>query len=207
MRWLLTAVGLLISLETRTTPLGAQGRVRAGAGAGIAMPSGVLQDQANPGWRALATLDVWLPEMPASLRVDAAYDRLGLRQSPNGSAEPATGARTITSASLSLSVGSSDSLSRVSPYMLAGVTMNQIGCVGASVGTAAGRLECAATSQMGWNAGIGTRFILFGRRGFADARLHCVSRWVEDLCYIPVSVGLLFWSHDSSIVDQTSDAR
>jgi len=207
MRRLLTAVGLLISLGTATEPLGAQGRVRAGAGVGIAMPSGVLQDQANPGWRALATLDVWLPEMPTSLRVDAAYDRFGLTSAPDGSSERVTGARTIASASLSLSVGSSDSLSRVSPYALAGVTMNRIGCVGTTSGTAAGRLECAPTSQMGWNAGIGTRFILFGRRGFADARLHCVSRWVEDLCYIPVSVGLLFWSHDASIVDQTSDAR
>src|SRR5687768_6864188 len=127
MRWLLIAVGLLIWLGTATEPLGAQGRVRAGAGVGIAMPSGVLQDQANPGWRALATLDVWLPEMPASLRVDAAYDRFGLTSAPDGSSERVTGARTIASASLSLSVGSSDSLSRVSPYALAGVTMNRIG--------------------------------------------------------------------------------
>ena len=58
MRWLLTALGLMISLATGTDPLGAQGQVRAGARAGIAMPSGVLQDQANPGWQAGASLDV-----------------------------------------------------------------------------------------------------------------------------------------------------
>ena len=207
MRWLLTAVGLMMTLGTRGEPLGAQGRVRAGAGGGITMPSGLLQDQANPGWRAVAALDVWLPEMPTSLRIDAAYDRFGLKSAADASAEPVTGARTIASASLSLSVGSSDSLSKVSPYALAGVTMNHIGCVGTSSGTAAGRLECAAASQMGWTAGIGTRFILFGRRGFADARMHCVSRWAKDLCHIPVTVGLLFWSHEASTVDPSSDGR
>jgi hypothetical protein len=47
----------------------------------------------------------------------------------------------------------------------------------------------------------GTRFILFGRRGFADARMHCVLRETRDVCYIPVTVGVLFWSHDASVVD------
>ena len=200
MRWSLIGVGL-ISLGTHVLPLGAQGRARAGVGGGIAMPSGALQDQSNPGWRALATLDVWLPEMPTSLRVDAAYDRFGLKPSQAGTTAQATGARTIASASLSLSFGSSDSLMKIAPYALGGVTMNRIGCVGTSGLTAEGRAECAAASQMGWTAGIGTRFILFGRRAFADARLHCVARYAKDLCYIPVTVGLLFWSHDVNTVD------
>lgn len=52
MRWLPRAVGMMIWLGTHALSLGAQGRVWAGAGAGIAMPSGVLRDEANPGWRA-----------------------------------------------------------------------------------------------------------------------------------------------------------
>lgn len=207
MRWLLTAVGLIISLGTHAEPLGAQGQVRAGAGAGIAMPSGALQDQANPGWRAFAALDVWLPELPTSLRVDAAYDRFGLKATQAGSTERVTGARSIASASLSLSVGSFDSLSKVSPYALAGLTMNRIGCVGTSGLNSDRRLECAPATQMGWTAGAGTRFILFGRRGFADARMHCVLREIRDLCYIPVTVGVLFWSHDASAVDRADDER
>jgi hypothetical protein len=207
MRWLLTAVGLMMSLGTRPERLGAQGQVRAGVGAGIAMPSGLLQDQANPGWRAFAALDVWLPEMPASLRVDAAYDRFGLKPTQVGSAERVTGARSIASASLGLSIGSFDSLSTFSPYGLGGVTMNRIGCIGTSGLTSDGRLECAPASQMGWTAGVGTRFILFGRRGFADARMHCVLREVKDLCYVPVTLGVLFWSHDASVVDRMSDSR
>ena len=207
MRWLLTVVGLMISLGSRAEPLGAQGRVRAGAGAGIAMPSGLLQDQANPGWRAFAALDVWLPEMPTSLRVDAAYDRFGLKPTQVGSTERLTGARTIVSASISLSVGSFDTLSKFSPYALAGVTMNRLGCVGTSGLASEARLECAPASQMGWTAGAGTRFVLFGRRGFADARMHCVLREMRDLCYIPVTVGLLFWSHDASLADETRYGR
>lgn len=202
---LVIVAGVVISLLLRAEPLGAQGRARAGAGAGIAMPSGVLQDQANPGWRALATLDVWLPDMPTSLRVDAAYDRFGLKPTPVGATGQVTGARTIASASLSLSFGSSDSLSKVTPYALAGVTLNRIGCVGTSGLTADGRADCAPASQMGWNAGIGTRFVLLGRRAFADARLHCVARWAKDLCHIPVTVGLLFWSHDVNAVERTTD--
>src|SRR5215207_3011186 len=110
MRWLLTAVGLMILLGTGALPLGAQGRVWAGAGAGIAMPSTTLRDEADPGWRALATLDLWLPEMPTSLRIDAAYDRYGSKSTPAGSEERDTW--TIASVSLSLLLGSSDSLSR-----------------------------------------------------------------------------------------------
>ena len=198
MRWLLTALGLMISLATGTEPLGAQGQVRAGASAGIAMPSGVLQDQANPGWQAGASLDVWLPEMPASLRVDAAYGRFGFKSTPVGSTERVTGARTIASASLGVSVGSADSLSTAWPYALAGLSVNHIACTGPSAGTS----DCEAAWQMGWNAGLGARFNLFGRRGFADARFHCVSRGVKDLCYLPLTIGLLFWSHEVSPIDQ-----
>ena len=199
MRWLLTGVGLMISLGTRALPLGAQGRVWAGAGAGIAVPSGVLRDEANPGWRALATVDLWLPEMPTSLRIDAAYDRFAFKPTPVGSAEAETGARTIASASLSLLIGSSDSLSKAAPYAVAGVGMNRIGCAGTS--------DCEVASQMGWNAGVGVRFPLFGRRGFADARVHCVLQWVKDLCFVPISVGVLLWSHEAAIVDRSTEAR
>jgi len=198
MRWLLTSVGLMISFGTGTEPLGAQGQMRAGVGAGIAMPSGELQDLANPGWLALASLDVWLPDMPASLRVDAAYDRFRFKSPPVGSTERVTGARTIASASLGVSVGSADSLSTAWPYALAGLSVNHIACTGPSAGTS----DCEAAWQMGWNAGLGARFNLFGRRGFADARFHCVSRGVKDLCYLPLTVGLLFWSHEVSPIDQ-----
>ena len=184
MRWLLTVVGLMISLGSRAEPLGAQGRVRAGAGAGIAMPSGLLQDQANPGWRAFAALDVWLPEMPTSLRVDAAYDRLGFQSAPVGAAGRETGARTVASASVNLTLISSDWERVVSPYAIAGVGFSRIGC--------AGRTDCGASTQMGWNVGVGMRLGLFGLRGFTEARMHCVPKTVADDCYIPVTLGLRF---------------
>ena len=203
MRWLRSAIGLMISIGTGTEPLGAQGRMLAGVGAGIAMPSGVLQDETNPGWHALAALDLWLPDMPASLRVDAAYARFGFKSAPVGSAERVPGARIIASASLSLSVGSFDSLSRVSPYALAGLTLNRMGCSE----TSSAASDCEAASPMGWNAGVGARFSLFDQRGFADARMHCVLRGVKDLCYVPVTVGLLLWSRDASVVDESSDGR
>jgi hypothetical protein len=60
---------------------------------------------------------------------------------------------------------------------------------------------------MGWNAGFGVRFPLFGRRGFADARMHCVVQDRSDLCHIPVTVGLLFRAYDAKTVDHASDRR
>jgi hypothetical protein len=199
MRWLVTGVGLMLSLGTLARPLAAQGAAWVGAGAGIAMPAGTLRDEANPGWRALAALELGLPDLPASLRIDAAYDRFGFKSAPAGSTGRETGARTIASASLSLAFGPSDSLARVAPYAVAGVGMNRVGC--------AGRSDCGAGTQMGWSAGLGMRFPLFGRRGFADARLHCVVQQLSDVCYVPVTVGLILWARNASEVDRASDDR
>lgn len=197
MRQLLIGVGLALSLGMRIQPLGAQSPVSVGVGAGIAMPSTTLRDEANPGLRALASLDVGMPDMPTSLRIDAAYDRFGFKSTPVGSAGPPTGARTITSVSLSLSLGSPDSLSKFSPYAVGGLTMSRVGC--------AGRSDCEAVWQTGWNAGLGLRFILFGRRAFAEGRMHCVLRYVTDICYIPFTVGLLFGAQGAIAEDGTSD--
>ena len=189
MRRLLIGVGLLVSLGMRALPLSAQSQVSAGVGAGFAMPFGTFRDEMNPGLRALATLDLSLPEMPVSLRIDAAYDRFGFKSALVGAAGSETGARTIASGSVNLTLGSLDSLDSsgsprvVSPYAIAGVGMHRIGCTGR---------QCDVLTQMGWNAGIGARLGLFGLRGFTEARLHRVPGALSDLYYVPVTVGLLF---------------
>lgn len=196
---LLIGVGLVSSLGMRIQPLGAQSPVSFGVGAGIAMPSGTLQDDANPGWRALASLDVGMPDMPTSLRIDAAYDRFGYKSAPVGTVGPPTGARTVASVGVSLSLGSPDSLSRFSPYAVGGVTMSRVGC--------GERSDCEVVRQMGWNAGLGLRFILLGRRAFAEGRMHCVPQATSDLCYLPFTVGLLFGAQGVNAEDGTSDSR
>ena len=199
MRWSVIVAGLVISLGTRVAPLGAQSRVWVGAGAGIAVPSGVLRDEANPGWRALAALDLGLPDLPANLRVDATYDRFGFKSAPAGSSGNETGARTVGSVSIGLSIGSSDSLRRVAPYALGGVVMSHVGCTG--------RSGCDVDNQMGWTAGLGARFVAFGLRGFTEARMHCVVQALSDLCHVPITVGVLLWSHDGNAVEPASDDR
>ena len=184
MRCLLIGVGLVISLGTHGLWLGAQSPVSVGVGAGVAVPVGALRHDVNPGLRALAMLDLGVPEMPFSLRVDAAYDRLGFQSTPVGSARQETGARTVASASVNLTLISSDWERVVSPYAIAGVGFSRIGC--------AGRTDCGASTQMGWNVGLGMRLGLFGLRGFTEARMHCVPKTVADDCYIPVTLGLRF---------------
>jgi hypothetical protein len=122
--------------------------------------------------------------MPFGLRVDAAYDRLGFQSTPVGSAGRETGARTVASASVNLTVISTDWERVVSPYVIGGVGFSRIAC--------AGRSDCGVFTQMGWNAGVGIRLGLFALRGFAEARLHCVPKSEAEDCYIPATVGLRF---------------
>jgi hypothetical protein len=184
MRCLLIGVGLSLSLGTHGLSLSAQSPVSVGVGAGVVVPIGALRHDVNPGLRALAMLDLGVPEMPFGLRFDAAYDRLGFQSAPIGAAGRETGARTVASASVNLTVVSSDWERVVSPYAIGGVGFSRIGC--------AGRSDCGVSTQMGWNVGVGLRLGLFGRRGFAEARMHCVPKSVADDCYIPVTVGLRF---------------
>ena len=184
MRCPLISVGLMISLGTHGLSLGAQSVVTVGVGAGVAVPVGALRHDVNPGLRALATLDLVVPEIPASLRIDAAYDRLGFQSTLAEAAGRGAGARTVASGSVNLTLGPTDPESVASPYAIGGVGMSRIGC--------AGRTDCGVSMQMGWNAGVGMRLGLFALRGFAEARLHCVPKTVADDCYLPVTLGLRF---------------
>jgi hypothetical protein len=184
MRCLLIGAGIVISLGAHGLRLGAQSPVSVGVGAGVVVPVGALRHDVNPGLRALAMLDLGVPEMPFGLRVDAAYDRLGFQSTPVGAARRETGARTVASASINLTVVSSDWERVVSPYAIGGVGFGRIAC--------AGRSDCGVSTQMGWNAGVGMRLGLFALRGFAEARMHCVPKSEADDCYIPVIVGLRF---------------
>ena len=44
-------------------------------------------------------------------------------------------------------------------------------------------------------------------RSFADARMHCVVQSLSDLCYIPVTVGVILWARNATEVDHASDRR
>ena len=187
MRCPLIGVGLMIMLGARGVSLGAESPVSIGVGAGVAVPVGALRHDVNPGLRALAMLDMGLPEMPMSLRVDLAYDRLGFQSTPAltaGTAGQEGGARTVASASVNLALISDDWERVVSPYAIGGVGFSHIACTG--------RSDCGAYTQMGWNAGFGMRLGMFGLRGFTEARLHCVPKSEAEDCYIPVTVGLRF---------------
>jgi len=184
MRPLPYAVGLALVLAARTVPVLAQGEVSVGVGAGLAMPVGDFRDETNPGYRLLASVEAGLPELPVGLRIDGAYDRFGFKSTLPGAAGSETGAQTIASASVNLVFGPRTSPPTLLPYAIVGLGMSHIGC--------AGRDDCGTSNLMGWNAGIGTRFGVRSRTGFAEARLHWVPGSVSDLYYLPVTVGLRF---------------
>jgi hypothetical protein len=184
MRALLIGVGLMMSLAAPAASLAAQSPVSVGVGAGLAMPFGAMRDEFNPGWRALGTLDVGVPLMPVSLRLDAAYDRFGFKSTPVGSAGAEAGARTIVSGSVSLAFGPRNVLPAISPYAIAGLGMNRTGCTEQD--------RCETTTQLGWNAGVGMRLGVLALKGFAEARLHWLPGSAFDFSYVPITVGLHF---------------
>lgn len=184
MRVLLIGVGLMMSLAAPAVSLVAQSPVSAGVGAGLAMPFGSMRDEFNPGWRALGTLDMGVPLLPVSLRLDAAYDRFGFKSTTVGSAGSDPGARTIVSGSVSLAFGPRNALPAISPYVIGGLGMNRTGCTDQD--------RCDTTTQLGWNAGVGMRLGVLSLQGFAEARLHWLPGSAFDYSYVPVTVGLLF---------------
>lgn len=184
MRALLIGVGLMVSLAAPVVSLAAQSPVSAGLGAALAVPFGTMRDEFNPGWRAVGTLDMVVPLLPVSLRLDAAYDRFGFKSTTVGSAGTDPGARTIVSGSVSLAFGPRNELPAISPYVIGGLGMNRTSCTD--------RDRCDTTTQLGWNAGVGMRLGVLAVDGFAEARLHWVPGSAFDFYYVPITVGLLF---------------
>jgi len=183
MRRAVVGVGMVASLGAHAVPADAQSTASFGVGAGVAVPVGALRHEVNPGWRAIGTLDLVVPDLPATLRFDAAYDRFGAKAASSDGFWPATGARTIASGTFGLAIGPT-SPQAVSPYAIGGVGINRMAC--------GGGVTCDDTRQMGWIAGLGARFDLFRVSGFAEARLHCVVQDRRDDCLLPITVGVFF---------------
>jgi hypothetical protein len=152
-----------------TAPVQAQRLVTLNFGGGATMPTGNLSEGADPGWHALAGLQVSSLMHPIGIRVEGAYNRLGA-STPSPDA-------VITSATLNFSYRLPLTNSPLSPYLIAGWGSHWLDCADAA---------CDADQRFGGNAGLGTKFLI-GFRGFVEARFHWVTGKVR---YVPITFGL-----------------
>ena len=166
------------AILTGATPLPAQRPVTVGVAAGGSLPQGRFGDGADAGWHALGTLALGNPAHPLGLRVDGAYNRFGAGGEAGGLSQ------TVSSATLNPTYRLPSAGRPVAPYLMAGAGAYHLDCSGDDA--------CGGTTRFGWNAGVGTRFVGLGLRGFVEARFHRVSVAGGAVQYVPVTFGLLF---------------
>ena len=161
---------IAIAVACGAMPVLAQRPVTLTLAGGGALPTGRLGDAADPGWHALAGMQVSSLMQPIGIRLEGTYNRFG--------ADDNAAETTITSATLNFSYRLPLTNSALSPYVIAGWGAHWLDCAGEA---------CDADLRYGWNAGLGTKFNL-GFRGFLETRFHGVTGKVR---YVPVTLGFI----------------
>jgi hypothetical protein len=123
----------------------------------------------NAGLRAGAGVEFRVPLFPVGLRVDGAYDRLGLKLDENSKLSIMSG---TANAVLSFPL--------MPFYMVGGVGMYRSD---AGAGT---------TTDLGFNVGMGLRLPLPMFSPFVEARLNQINGEGESFRYVPIVAGIRF---------------
>jgi hypothetical protein len=150
--------------------------VRFAIGGGLSGVMGDVADGAEPGYHAMAALDLSIPLVPIGVRVDGAFNKFAGRD--------AGADLRIVNATVN-AVFTPLPLPIVKPYVIGGVGMYN----------AKPDIEnFDAVTRMGYNVGAGVRFDLLGLGAFAEARFHHVPENDEmsTTQFYPITVGLRF---------------
>ncbi len=173
-RWILA---VWIGVVSASTPGEAQQRpIAIGLAGGLSLPQGDLANRANAGWHALGTLALSTLMQPLGLRLDVAYNRFELSD--------VDGNQSVGSATLNATYRLPMTNSPMSPYLISGLGAYRTECSLAS--------GCDASTNFGWNVGLGTKLFALGFRSFIEARYHRTTRGDSDVNYFPLTLGLMF---------------
>jgi hypothetical protein len=164
------------SIAAVSATAGGQRPLTLNVGGGVSLPVAHFHNVANIGWHALASIGVSTYMQPLGLRLDGAYNRFSAK---SGGPTPA-----VTSGTLNFTYRLPMTNSPLSPYVITGVGGYHLGCSGTPA--------CVTSTRFGWNAGLGTKFIAFGLRGFLESRFHAVNSAGGNVRYIPITLGLTF---------------
>ena len=148
----------------------AQAQMHFNVNAGASMPMSETGDVFNAGLRVGAGLEFRLPMVPLGLRVDGAYDRMGMKLdgSPN----------------LSIISGTANavfSLPLMPIYAVGGVGMYRMD---------AG--DGATSNEFGFNGGLGLRLPIPMFSPFVEARFHQINGEGGNFRYVPIVAGIRF---------------
>lgn len=180
-RWIFTAayVGVVCS----AAPLKAQSPLSVGAGGGVSVPEGDVDDAVNIGWHALVTAWLASPMHPWELRLDIAYNRFEFSE-PREAALGGEGHQTAGSATFNVIYRLPKVTSPVQAYLLGGLGAYRTDC---SLGPG-----CESRIRYGWNYGLGARFFFLGFRNFVEIRGHRTKSRTGDVHYFPLTLGIMF---------------
>ena len=149
---------------------GAEAQLRFNVNAGASMPMSDAGDAFNAGLRVGAGIEFGVPLVPVSLRVDGAYDRLGVKLdgSPN----------------LSIISGSANGV-----FTMPLMPIYAVGGVGMYRSDAG---DGATTTDIGFNIGMGLRLPLPMFAPFVEARFHQINAEGGNFRYVPIVAGIRF---------------
>jgi len=156
--------------------MSAQRPLQVNLGGGVSFPVAHFQDAAGVGWNALAGIGVSSFMQAWGLRLDGAYDHFA---SKNGGPTPA-----ITSGTFNFTYRVPMNNSPLSPYVITGLGAYHLSCSGTAT--------CVGFTRIGWNAGVGTKFVILGMRGFLESRFQAVNASGGNIRFVPITLGLTF---------------
>jgi opacity protein-like surface antigen len=171
-RYLATTLALVVTAHA----VPAQRPITLSLGGGASVPLGRFDEGASVGWHALASLGWSTLMQPLSVRVDAQHNRFTARAAGPDQA--------ITSATLNLAYRLPMTNSPLSPYVIAGGGAYRFECTGGT--------DCGSSTDIGWNAGLGTKFAAFRLKGFVEARWHAVNGEGGNVRFVPLTFALTF---------------
>jgi hypothetical protein len=148
----------------------AEAQFRFNVNAGAAMPMSDAGEVWNAGLRAGAGIEFGVPLVPVSLRVDGAYDRLGLKVDGG--------------ANLSIISGTANGV-----FTLPLMPIYAVGGLGMYRSDAG---DGAATTDLGFNIGMGLRLPLPMLAPFVEARFHQINTDGGNFRYVPIVAGIRF---------------
>lgn len=162
--------GVLTAAMLAVSAQGAEAQFRFNLNAGASMPMSESREVWNAGLRVGAGLEFGVPLVPVSLRVDGAYDRLGVKLDGNPALSIISGSANVVF-----------SMPMMPIYAVGGLGMYRSD---AGDGTTA--------TDLGFNGGLGLRLPLPMLAPFVEARFHQINGEGGNFRYVPIVAGLRF---------------
>lgn len=162
------------TLLAAAAPCVAQRPVTLGVAVGAAVPVSDLSESHTTGYHVAAHLGIEPSSLPFGVRLEGFYNVFGAR------VEEIVGDARFRVVAGSVNLVHPLGATSIRPYLIGGVGVYN-----------AKYIRYSTTADVGFNAGLGTRFQAAGFKAFAEARLHLI-REDQPFWFVPVTLGIEF---------------